>query len=660
MVQRDARPPFAAIGGAVSPEFAALPTPCYLLDEAALTCNAEILGNLSRRTGCRVLLAQKAFSNYDLYPLLAPHLAGTEASGLFEARLGAEEMPGKEVHVFCAAYRADEMEELLQYADHIVFNSPAQLAKFGPAAKAAGKSVGLRINPECSTQDGHAIYDPCAPGSRLGTTRAQWDAAVAADPALPALLDGLHFHTLCEQDADALAVTLDAAADKFGDLLSKMQWLNLGGGHHITRPGYNMTTLEHCIRRAHQDWGVTVYLEPGEACALNAGYLLTRVLDVVQNGDTTIAILDTSAACHMPDVIEMPYRPPLLGAGEPGEKACTVRLALPLKGGNTVHLLRAESSGPSVSKIMPKVQTSASILYLIYIGLTALEAVLLKLGGMTLFDSLNYAMSTAATGGFGVYNEGIGVYNSDFINIVVTVFMFLFGLNFNVYFLLLAGKPKEILKKSEIKVYFLLIFISILTIGFFVREYYDNIKDCVVNTAFTVGAFMTSTGFALTDFDVWPLYPKVILTLLMIIGACAGSTCGSMKISRVIILIKASYANLRRLVSPRSIKSIKMDGKRIESETIADVNAFVTIYILIMIVSVILVSLDGQSITTTGSAVAATMNNIGIGFQGVGYSGNFSIFSSLSKLVMCFDMIAGRLEIFPLIILLMPRTWRRH
>ena len=333
---------------------------------------------------------------------------------------------------------------------------------------------------------------------------------------------------------------------------------------------------------------------------------------------------------------------------------------LPLKGGNTVHLLRAESSGPSVSKIMPKVQTSASILYLIYIGLTALEAVLLKLGGMTLFDSLNYAMSTAATGGFGVYNEGIGVYNSDFINIVVTVFMFLFGLNFNVYFLLLAGKPKEILKKSEIKVYFLLIFISILTIGFFVREYYDNIKDCVVNTAFTVGAFMTSTGFALTDFDVWPLYPKVILTLLMIIGACAGSTCGSMKISRVIILIKASYANLRRLVSQRSIKSIKMDGKRIESETIADVNAFVTIYILIMIVSVILVSLDGQSITTTGSAVAATMNNIGIGFQGVGYSGNFSIFSSLSKLVMCFDMIAGRLEIFPLIILLMPRTWRRH
>ena len=329
MNQRDMRPPFAALGGTIPPELEKLPTPCHLLDEDALTRNAEILGGLAQRTGCKVLLAQKAFSNYDCYPLLAPHLAGTEASGLFEARLGAEEMPGKEVHVFCAAYRADEMDELVQYADHIVFNSPAQLAKFGPAAKAAGKSVGLRINPECSTQDGHAIYDPCAPGSRLGTTRAQWNAAVAANPALPNLLDGLHFHTLCEQDSDALATTLDAVAQKFGDLLPRMQWLNFGGGHHITRPGYDIAMLERCITRAQQDWGVTVYLEPGEACALNAGFLLSRVLDVVQNGDTTIAILDASAACHMPDVIEMPYRPPLFAAAEPGEKPCTVRLAGP-------------------------------------------------------------------------------------------------------------------------------------------------------------------------------------------------------------------------------------------------------------------------------------------------------------------------------------------
>ena len=325
----DTRPPFAALGGVLPAALHTLPTPCYLLDEGALRRNAELLGALAQRTSCKILLAQKAFSNYDLYPLLAPHLTGTEASGLYEARLGAEEMPGGEVHVFCAAYRDDEMDELLRYADHIVFNSPAQLAKFGAKVKAAGKSVGLRINPECSTQDGHAIYDPCAPGSRLGTTRAAWDAAVAQDPALPQLLDGLHFHTLCEQDADALAVTLDAVAEKFGDILPKMQWVNFGGGHHITRPGYDIETLTHCIARAQNAWGVTVYLEPGEACALNAGYLLTRVLDVVQNGGTTVAILDASAACHMPDVIEMPYRPPLLFAGDAGQKPCTVRLAGP-------------------------------------------------------------------------------------------------------------------------------------------------------------------------------------------------------------------------------------------------------------------------------------------------------------------------------------------
>ena len=321
MALHDARPPFAAIGGTVPPEFSALPTPCYLLDEAALTRNAEILGRLAQRTGCRVLLAQKAFSNYDLYPLLAPHLAGTEASGLFEARLGAEEMPGGEVHVFCAAYRADEMDELLLYADHIVFNSPAQLARFGPKAKAAGKSVGLRINPECSTQDGHAIYDPCAPGSRLGTTRAVWNREMTGE--WISLLDGLHFHTLCEQDSDDLETTLAAVERSFGDILPQMKWLNMGGGHHITRNDYDITRLEKCITYAQDQWNLCVYLEPGEAVALNAGYLITRVLDIVENNGTHIAILDTSAACHMPDVIEMPYMPPLYGAKAVTDKPAT-------------------------------------------------------------------------------------------------------------------------------------------------------------------------------------------------------------------------------------------------------------------------------------------------------------------------------------------------
>ena len=326
---RDSRPPFAGLANLSEEQLHRLPTPCYLLDEAQLRRNGEILLGVQQRTDCHILLAQKAFSNFNVYPVLAPYLAGTEASGLYESRLGREELPEKENHVFCAAYRADEFEELLQYADHTVFNSPSQLAKFGPVARAAGKSIGLRINPECSTQEGHEIYDPCAPGSRLGTTRAQWDAAVAAHPELPALLDGLHFHTLCEQDADALAVTLAAVEEKFADLLPKMQWLNFGGGHHITRPGYDLATLESCILSVRQKYGVQVYLEPGEAWALNAGYLVTTVLDTLHNGDTSLAILDMSAACHTPDVIEMPYRPPLLDAGEAGEKACTVRLGGP-------------------------------------------------------------------------------------------------------------------------------------------------------------------------------------------------------------------------------------------------------------------------------------------------------------------------------------------
>ena len=325
----DTRPPFAGLANLSEAALASLPTPCYLLDEAQLRRNGEILLGVQHRTGCKILLAQKAFSNFDLYPLLAPYLAGTEASGLYESRLGREELPQKENHVFCAAYRVDEFAELLHYADHVVFNSPAQLAKFGPAAKAAGKSVGLRINPECSTQEGHAIYDPCAPGIRLGTTRTQWDAALEKQPGLAALLDGLHFHTLCEQDADALALTLDAVEAKFGSLLPGLKWLNFGGGHHITRPGYDLPTLEACITRMQEKYGVQVYLEPGEAWALNAGYLVTTVLDTLHNGSTSLAILDLSAACHTPDVIEMPYRPPLLGAGEPGEKSVTVRLGGP-------------------------------------------------------------------------------------------------------------------------------------------------------------------------------------------------------------------------------------------------------------------------------------------------------------------------------------------
>lgn len=306
---------------------AGLPTPCYILDEEKLIANGAVLKQVQDETGCKILLAQKAFSNYDLYPVLAPYLAGTEASGLYEARLGAEEMPDKECHVFCAAYREDEFEELLRYADHIVFNSPSQLKKFGSRAKAAGKEVGLRVNPECSTQEGHELYDPCAPGSRLGTTLTQWQNEMT--PELASLLDGIHFHTLCEQNSDALEQTLFALEKKFGFVLQDVKWLNMGGGHHITREDYDTCRLKRCIHHMQSSYDLEIYLEPGEAVALNAGYLATTVLDIVKNGDTTIAILDMSPACHTPDVLEMPYRPPLFSSGEPKEKTYTYRLAGP-------------------------------------------------------------------------------------------------------------------------------------------------------------------------------------------------------------------------------------------------------------------------------------------------------------------------------------------
>ena len=305
----------------------ALKTPCYIIDEKRLLHNAEVLSSVMSRTGCRILLAQKAFSNYDFYPLISGYISGTEASGLFEARLGKEEMPEGEVHVFCAAYRDDEIDEIISYADHIVFNSIYQLKKFGPSAKKAGRSVGLRINPECSTQEGHEIYDPCAAGSRLGVTRSVWDKEMTPDAF--ELLDGIHFHTLCEQDSDALEITLKAVEEKFGDVLPSMKWLNMGGGHHITKADYDIKTLERVILYAKDKWGVEVYLEPGEAVALNAGYLMTRVLDIVENNGIKIAILDSSAACHMPDVIEMPYTPPLLNAASDGTKPYKYRLAGP-------------------------------------------------------------------------------------------------------------------------------------------------------------------------------------------------------------------------------------------------------------------------------------------------------------------------------------------
>lgn len=298
----------------------ALPTPCYVVDEQKLIDNLTVLKSVSDRAGCKILLAQKAFSMFRVYPLIGKYLAGTTASGLFEARLGHEQMGG-ETHIFSPAYKEAEFGEILSLCNHIVFNSFSQWGKYKARAIAAGKHCGMRVNPECSTQN-HAIYDPCSPFSRMGVTRKNF-----RDDLLDGI-DGLHFHTLCEQGADALIETLASVEEKFGEFLLKMKWVNFGGGHHITKPGYDIPALVDCIRRFKEKYDAEVYLEPGEAIALNAGYLATRVLDIVDNG-MQIAILDASAACHMPDVIEMPYRPPLYGAGQPGEKPHTYRLAGP-------------------------------------------------------------------------------------------------------------------------------------------------------------------------------------------------------------------------------------------------------------------------------------------------------------------------------------------
>ena len=297
-----------------------LPTPCYVVDERRLIKNLEQLSRVMQRSGCRILLAQKAFSMFSLYPLISRYLCGTAASGLFEARLGSE-MFGGETHVYSPAYKDEDMDELTSICGHIIFNSFDQWRRFGKRALNAGCSCGLRLNPECSTQD-TAIYDPCAPKSRLGTT---------IDNFQPDMLEGLsgfHMHTLCEQNADALAVTLQTAEEKFGAYFHGMKWLNLGGGHHITREDYDVERLVGELIRLRDKYDVQVYLEPGEAVALNTGYLVASVLDIVHNG-MDIAILDTSAACHMPDVLEMPYRPEIVGAGKPGEKPHTYRLGGP-------------------------------------------------------------------------------------------------------------------------------------------------------------------------------------------------------------------------------------------------------------------------------------------------------------------------------------------
>ena len=298
-----------------------IPSPSYVIEEKLLKDNLLILADVAKRSGCKILMAQKAFSMFSFYPVIRQYLHGTFAGSLYEAKLGYEEFGG-ETHTFSPAYRKDEFDELLKYSDYIIFNSFSQWEVFSPKCKpllSSGKKFGMRINPEYSTQE-HDIYDPCFPGSRLGVTKSSFR---------PELLDGisgLHFHTLCEQNADDLIETLDAVEHSFRTWLPQMDFVNFGGGQHITRADYSIDALVSCITNFQHKYQVQVYLEPGEAIAYNTGFLVSTVLDIVDN-EISIAILDISAACHMPDVLEMPYRPHIISAMEPDQKPYTYRLA---------------------------------------------------------------------------------------------------------------------------------------------------------------------------------------------------------------------------------------------------------------------------------------------------------------------------------------------
>jgi carboxynorspermidine decarboxylase len=305
-------------------DYRALPSPCYVVDERLLVKNLEILHSVQQRTGCSILLAQKGFSMHSVYPLVGKYLKGVTSSSLFEARLGYEKM-GKEVHVYAPAYIEEEFDELLRYSDHIVFNSFDQWNRFKDRVKnfpSRKIECGIRVNPEYSEIE-TPIYNPCYMHSRLGVTLSNFR------PEELDGIDGLHFHTLCEQNSDTLERTIQVVDEKFGEYIKKMKWLNMGGGHHITRPDYDIETLIRSILYFKDKYSIDIYLEPGEAIALNTGFLVSTVLDVVDNG-MKIAILDASAACHMPDVIEMPYRPNIIDAGKPDEYSYTYRL-----GGNT-------------------------------------------------------------------------------------------------------------------------------------------------------------------------------------------------------------------------------------------------------------------------------------------------------------------------------------
>ena len=336
-----------------------------------------------------------------------------------------------------------------------------------------------------------------------------------------------------------------------------------------------------------------------------------------------------------------------------------VLAVFPLRGGNIMFLMKAESPGPSVEKLVPRVKNTAMILYGVYTFLTVLEVVLLLIAGMKPFDAVNLSLATAGTGGFGILNTSAGSYASS-QQVIITIFMILFGVNFNIYYLILVKRIKDIWHSEELKVYLGVILASGLLIAYNIRHIFPNPLEALKHSFFQVASIITTTGFSTTDFNEWPAFSCAILVGLMFCGACAGSTGGGMKVSRLIIMVKTAVKEIFTIKHPHGVKTIKMDGRVVEHETIRSVNTFIVIYALLFTGSVLLISLDNFDYTTNFTAVAATINNIGPGLNVVGPTGNFGAFSAFSKVVLMFDMLAGRLELLPMIVLFSPLVWSKH
>jgi len=331
---------------------------------------------------------------------------------------------------------------------------------------------------------------------------------------------------------------------------------------------------------------------------------------------------------------------------------------LPLSGGNNLYLIKAESTGPNVSKLVPKVRTTAKILYVMYFVLTVILIILMLLGGCSLFDSLTISFGTAGTGGFGVLDNSIAGY-SPYIQKLVTVFMILFGIDFSLFYLLLLGKIKDVLRSEELRTYLGIIFFAIILITLNCFNVFNNLEETIRHAAFQVSSIITTTGFSTVDFDLWPEFSKLILVMLMFIGACAGSTGGGIKVSRILILVKSIGKELVTAIHPNSTRKITLNGRMVEHEIVRVVNVYMAAYILIYVVSLLIISIDNLDFTTNFTAIAATLNNIGPGLEKVGPTSNFSVFSNVSKLVFIMDMLIGRLEIFPFLVFFKLSTWKK-